>query len=219
MFSQNATPKNEYPRDENPVAIAQLLASRICHDLISPISAVGNALELLDEGGELCKDSMELLKIGAKLASAKLTFMRAAFGAGAVLPEIASLKDLRQIYLPFLNCGKITDEIQTGASAEFPRDRAGVFLNALLTVCESLPRGGKIVINANAESFTLTACDGRLIFPDDKQQYLTALNVNPVKEPRFAGLYLFRLLLAARGGDLFVTKDEEQNTLTLKCVE
>ena len=60
--------------------LGALLCSRICHDIISPVGAINNGLELLEEGGA-DEDAMELIKASARNASARLQFARIAFGA------------------------------------------------------------------------------------------------------------------------------------------
>ena len=60
--------------------LAALLCSRVCHDIISPVGAINNGLELLDEGGS-DEDAMRLIRTSARNASARLQFARIAFGA------------------------------------------------------------------------------------------------------------------------------------------
>src|SRR5690554_677879 len=60
--------------------LAALLCSRVCHDIISPVGAINNGLELLEEGGA-DEDAMNLIRTSARNASARLQFARIAFGA------------------------------------------------------------------------------------------------------------------------------------------
>lgn len=62
------------------VDLGALLCSRICHDIISPVGAINNGLELLEEGGA-DEDAMALIAASARNASARLQFARIAFGA------------------------------------------------------------------------------------------------------------------------------------------
>ena len=67
--------------------LGALLCSRICHDIISPVGAINNGLELLEEGGA-DEDAMALIKSSARNASARLQFARIAFGAaGSARPQ------------------------------------------------------------------------------------------------------------------------------------
>jgi histidine phosphotransferase ChpT len=63
-----------------PSDLASLLCSKVCHDIISPVGAINNGLELLDEGGA-DEAAMDLIKTSARNASARLQFARIAFGA------------------------------------------------------------------------------------------------------------------------------------------
>ena len=63
--------------------LAGLIASRICHDLISPVGALGNGLELLSLSVDPKGEEMALIRDCAAAAAAGLSFMRIAFGAAA----------------------------------------------------------------------------------------------------------------------------------------
>ena len=199
---------------ESSTDLAQLLASRICHDLISPVAAVGNALELLEEGEELCQDSLALLKTGAKIAAAKLTFMRAAFGAGKVLPEQMSFKDLETIFNAFLQEGKISHRFSGDSEKVFNREEGRVLLNMILALSEALPRGGNLTITAEADNFTLTAEGDKVIFPEDKAAILTD-SAAVAEEPRFVGCYFLRLAVEKAGKSLKFNRDPENNRVSL----
>src|SRR3546814_14984721 len=82
--------------------VAELLASRLCHDLVGPIGAVGNGLELLgDEEFGMADDAMKLTTSSARQASPILQFFRLAYGmAGArVGPAYSPIRDLRAALL------------------------------------------------------------------------------------------------------------------------
>ena len=67
--------------------LAALLCSRVCHDLISPVGAIANGLEVMEDGKdeETSKFAMDLIKKSANTASAKLQFCRIAFGAAGIM--------------------------------------------------------------------------------------------------------------------------------------
>ncbi|QDL90693.1 hypothetical protein FDP22_02160 [Paroceanicella profunda] len=139
---------------KDPTALATLVSSRVCHDLISPIGAVGNGLELLQS---LVPPSPELALIAesADTASAKLRFFRVAFGAAG--SEMLDARGLSQALSGMYGGGRIS--VDWEASALERREARLLFL---LVLCaeSALPLGGKIHVEADAGTFRLYA-EGR----------------------------------------------------------
>jgi histidine phosphotransferase ChpT len=119
--------------------LAELLASRLCHDLVGPISAISNGMELLDSAGQ---------------AAAALQFFRVAFGFGASPADRAG--ELRGLLEPFLAHRKAAlDWDEAGPEAPPPDDLlpAGwgkLLLNMAALAAEALPHGGRIEVAATA---------------------------------------------------------------------
>lgn len=191
--------------------LAQLLASRICHDLISPVAAVNNGLELLeddDDDADMRERALELVVDSAKVASAKLQIMRSAFGAGKTLAEQSSKDDLWILLKPISEKNNITFEWTQLEKEYFSRNESRLLLNMLLLACEALPRGGNITIQAEEAGFCLTIDGSKVIFPQEKEDFLCNGTDTP-EEPRFVGLYIVRLLAETVGnGRISVVRDE-----------
>ena len=81
--------------------LAALLCSRVCHDIISPVGAINNGLELLDEGGA-DEDAMNLIRTSARNASARLQFARIAFGAAGSAGMLIDTGDAEAVAIAFL---------------------------------------------------------------------------------------------------------------------
>ncbi|RUU53240.1 histidine phosphotransferase, partial [Mesorhizobium sp. M2C.T.Ca.TU.002.02.1.1] len=81
--------------------LAALLCSRVCHDIISPVGAINNGLELLDEGGA-DEDAMKLIRQSARNASARLQFARIAFGAAGSAGMMIDTGDAEAVAIAFL---------------------------------------------------------------------------------------------------------------------
>ena len=81
--------------------LAALLCSRVCHDIISPVGAINNGLELLDEGGA-DEDAMNLIRTSARNASARLQFARIAFGAAGSAGMLIDTGDAEAVATAFL---------------------------------------------------------------------------------------------------------------------
>ncbi|MEO9340240.1 histidine phosphotransferase family protein [Mesorhizobium sp. SB112] len=124
--------------------LAALLCSRVCHDIISPVGAINNGLELLDEGGA-DEDAMNLIRASARNASARLQFARIAFGAAGSAGMLIDTGDAESVANAFLKNEKPELEWQ-GTRALLPKNKVKLLLNLLLTANAAIPRGGKLTV-------------------------------------------------------------------------
>lgn len=127
--------------------VAELLASRLCHDLVGPIGAVGNGLELLgDEEFGMADDAMKLTASSARQASHILQFFRLAYGmAGArVGADYSAIRDLSAALLETSRTK--LDWTAVAAPAGAPDGMAKVLLNMVALGHEALPRGGRLKV-------------------------------------------------------------------------
>ncbi|WP_297323007.1 histidine phosphotransferase ChpT [uncultured Bartonella sp.] len=147
--------------------LAALLCSRICHDLISPVGAINNGIELYDEA-EAQDDAIELVRMSAANASAKLQFARIAFGAaGSAGSEIDS-GDAETVARNYMENEKGNLDWQ-GPRLLLPKNEAKLLLNLVLIANQSIPRGGDIVVTITKEgqkrTFQLKVCGKMLRVP------------------------------------------------------
>src|SRR5881396_2432438 len=122
--------------------LAALLCSRVCHDLISPVGAVVNGLEVLEDDNdpETKIFALDLIKKSARQASARLQFCRLAFGAAGSAGAQIDLGDAEAVARGFL------EDDKTKLSWNLPRillakNRVKLLLNLLLLAGQSIPRG------------------------------------------------------------------------------
>ncbi len=135
--------------------VAQLLVSRVCHDLAGPVGAINGGLELMEEGMEETGPALELMAKSASEATRRLAFFRIAFGFGAGEGGEATLTEARDLAAGFLKDGKIALDWPDDAEARSSSQPGGpvppllvkVVLNMVLMASESLPRGGAVGIN------------------------------------------------------------------------
>ena len=127
--------------------LAALLCSRVCHDLISPVGAIVNGLEVLeDENDESTKTfALELIKKSARTASARLQFCRIAFGAAGSAGAQIDLGDAESVARGFL------EDEKTKLTWNLPRlllgkNRIKLLLNLLILAGQTIPRGGTVRI-------------------------------------------------------------------------
>ncbi len=147
--------------------LAALLCSRVCHDIISPVGAINNGLELLDEGGA-DEDAMNLIRQSAVNASAKLQFARIAFGAAGSAGMLIDTGDAEAVATAFLRNEK-PELSWSGTRALLPKNQVNLLLNLILVANASIPRGGKLSVKLEDTEtqprFTLTTSGPMLRVP------------------------------------------------------
>jgi histidine phosphotransferase ChpT len=142
--------------------LAALLCSRVCHDLISPVGAIVNGLEVLeDDNDEETKTfAMDLIKKSAGAASAKLQFCRIAFGAAGSAGAQIDSGDAERVARGFLEDEKTKLDWQLPRLL-LPKNRIKLLLNMLLVAGQAIPRGGRLAVAPVGEGesmgFTVTA--------------------------------------------------------------
>lgn len=122
--------------------LAALLCSRICHDIISPVGALNNGLELLDEAGAEA-DAMQLIRTSARNASARLQFCRIAYGAAGSAGTVIDTGDAEKVAIAFMANEKASFS-WTGTRALLPKNRVKLLLNLILIANGAIPRGGTV---------------------------------------------------------------------------
>ena len=129
--------------------LAALLCSRVCHDLISPVGAIVNGLEVLaEEKDEETKTfALDLIKRSAGTASAKLQFCRLAFGAAGSAGAQIDLGDAETISRGFFEDDK-TKLAWNLPRVLLPKNRVKLLLNMLLIAGQAIPRGGQLTVDA-----------------------------------------------------------------------
>src|SRR5258707_10568164 len=128
--------------------LAALLCSRVCHDLISPVGAIVNGMEVLEEAKdeETKTFALELIKKSANNASAKLQFCRIAFGAAGSAGAQIDLGDAQTVARGFL------EDEKTKLAWNLPRvlmmkNKVKLLLNMLVIAGQSIPRGGQLTVD------------------------------------------------------------------------
>lgn len=133
------------------IDLGALLCSRICHDIISPVGAINNGLELLEEGGA-DEDAMELIKTSAFNASARLQFARIAFGAAGSAGVQIDTGDAQNVAVQYMKNEK-PEFTWTGSRVFLPKNQVKLLLNLILIGISSIPRGGNLdVVLEDAET-------------------------------------------------------------------
>jgi len=181
--------------------LAALLCSRVCHDIISPVGAINNGLELLEEGGA-DEDAMMLIRKSAVNASARLQFARIAFGAAGSAGMQIDTGDAQAVATAFLNNEK--PELEwNGPRALLPKNKVKLLLNLLLVANAAIPRGGKLTVTLEDPDtnprFTIVARGPMLRVP---AKFLELHSARPLDEPIDAHSvqFYYTLLLSRETG-------------------
>lgn len=132
--------------------LAALLCSRVCHDIISPVGAITNGLEVMDEeeSEEMKAFAFDLIRKSARQASAKLQFARLAFGAAGSAGASIDLADAEKVAAGYMAGEKA--ELQWEAPrALMPKNKVKLLLNLVLLSVTAVPRGGLVSVVVSGE--------------------------------------------------------------------
>ncbi len=132
--------------------LAALLSSRVCHDLISPVGAIVNGLEVLDDNPrpEDREFALDLIRKSARTASARLQFCRLAFGAAGSAGAQIDLGDAQNMARGHFEDDKTTI-VWNLPRVLLPKNRVKLLLNMMLIAQQTIPRGGVLTVDAVGE--------------------------------------------------------------------
>jgi histidine phosphotransferase ChpT len=197
--------------DQHIDNLAALIGSRICHDLISPIGAVTNGLELMSMAGGTGPE-LELVNESAANANARIRLFRLAFGQ-ATTDQMTSGRELAAILRDVYSQSRLA--VEWPSPPDLPRPDAQAIMLGLLCCEEALPQGGTIEVIETAKGWSMTA-KGARVTPDAK---LWANLQRPYPDcalaPAHVQFALLPHLLAQRGKTCRCQLGETEVRLTL----
>ena len=145
-----------------PSTLAALLCARICHDLVSPVGALGTAIEILDDdsNADMHADALDLVRSSSKKAAAKLKYLRLAFGAAGSAPGVIAAAELKGLALDMFADNK--PELVFDFHADgVDKARARLLLNLLMLGVQSVPRGGEVRVTTQPDALRVAATGPR----------------------------------------------------------
>ena len=135
----------------DPLDLAALLCSRVCHDVISPVGAIVNGLEVLDDEGSDADTrtfALDLIKKSAGTASAKLQFCRLAFGAAGSAGASIDTGDAEGVTRGLFGNEKVKLD-WTVPRVLMPKNAVKLMLNLCVIAAGTIPRGGVVSISVS----------------------------------------------------------------------
>lgn len=192
------------------ISLSALLASRLCHDLINPVGALDSGLQVLDEDGmdQAMKDAaLDLIRSGGQKSVSLLKYARLAYGAaggrGAQLPMEEAELILRDVFR-----WSKADLVWRAPAGLHLKEKVKTLLILGYAAADSVPRGGSVTIEADAEGFTVTAEGPRALLSDDLIAALAG-DATDLK-PKFAPAYIAGLMARGLGGAVSAAREGEK---------
>ena len=192
--------------DTAALDLASLLCSRLCHDMLSPVGALANGLELLrdEKDPEMRRRCMELLEQSAKASADKLKFFRLAFGAAGGFGQMVSVSEARDLIEALIgDSGRITLD-WTLSGEELPKAAVKTLLNLAAIGIEALVRGGTLEVGAEmtreASEIVIRAVGPRIAFDRTIGQALDGSLPPADLSSRTAPAAMIHQLAASTGG-------------------
>lgn len=186
--------------------ILELMASRICHDLISPVGAVNNGVEFLQEDmGADAADAIGLIAMSAQSAGARLQIFRLAYGLGgrdsSIKPE-----DAHKAFDAYIKVeDKVTqtwDPLSTFAAYDRPEGFTKMLVCALLLAHEAMPKGGTLSVGYDSGTTTVTGSGPDAAFRPQVHEALDLSITIDAIDPRLVHPYICGVMAAQYGFSL-----------------
>jgi len=151
-FFRESRPRMSQPVTLEALDLTALVCSRVCHDVISPVGAIVNGLEVLaDEKDEKMKEvALDLIRKSAIQASARLQFARLAFGAAGSAGAQIDLGDAAEVANGFFADERLK-LVWNLPRALLPKNRVKLLLNLLMIASAAIPRGGTLTVDPVGE--------------------------------------------------------------------
>ena len=193
----------------NAVDLASLLCSRLCHDLMSPVGALNNGIELMadEQDPEMRDRCVELLADSAKATANKLKFFRLAFGAGGGFGDLIDANEARIALEGIFGAERRIELGWMVADDKLSKGAMKLLLNLALIVGDALVRGGRLNIGAETTGDGLEIAirgEGPRVMLDAglREMLVNGAPNDGQIEPRAAGAWLAKALAQEAGGTI-----------------
>ncbi|GAO38307.1 hypothetical protein SCH01S_12_00010 [Sphingomonas changbaiensis NBRC 104936] len=197
------------------IDFASLLCSRLCHDLLSPVGALNNGLELLadEHDPDMRARCLDLLNESARASANKLKFFRLAFGAAGGFGDSVDAREAKVAIEGMFGDGGRIEIGWMVEPATLSKPAIKVLLNLALIAGDALVRGGRLDIGAeqtgNGTEMVVRAEGPRLVLDPELRQALEGRTSADEVTPRAAAAYLASELARQAGGSIQVSAPDD----------
>ena len=201
--------------------LAALLCSRVCHDVISPVGAINNGLELLDEGGSDA-DALDLIRTSALNASVRLKLARLAFGASGSVGASIDTGEAEKAAREFAAAEKKTEITWNGPRVIIPKNKVKLLLNLFLVAYGSIPRGGSVDVtleNPETDTKFIMSAKGRMMRLPPKFMEINSGQVEEAIDAHTIQPYYTVMLADEAGMQLHAVQNPEEIVFTAEMVK
>jgi histidine phosphotransferase ChpT len=197
------------------IDFASLLCSRLCHDLLSPVGALNNGIELLadEHDPEMRTRVLDLLAESARASANKLKFFRLAFGAAGGFGDSVDTREVKAAIEGLFGGDR---RIQVGwlvGEAALPKGAIKILMNLALIAGDALVRGGRLDVGCEAGSGALeivVRAEGpRIVLDPELRTALTGGTAADAITPRAAAAYLVWHLANQQKGEIMILEPED----------
>ena len=191
------------------VDLASLLCSRLCHDLMSPVGALNNGIELLadEQDPEMRAQCLDLLGDSARATANKLKFFRLAFGAGGGFGELIDANEAKVALQGIFGAERRIELGWMVADEKLSKGAMKLLLNLALIAGDALVRGGRLDIGTETTGSDLEIAirgEGPRVLLDAglRDMLSNGAKEDGEIEPRIAGAWLAQALAKEAGGSI-----------------
>lgn len=197
--------------ESKSVEFAGLLALRLCHDLLGPIRAVNNGIELLadEHDPEMRERCMESLAESAKTSATKLKFFQLAFGTAEGFDDEVDSRKARTAIEGLVGT---QGRVELGWMVKQPfmsKARIKILLNLALIAADALVRAGALSVGAEGGEIVVRAEGERIVFDPELKTALLGKTDAEALTPKAAAAWLVHILVREGGGEVQIFKPEE----------
>lgn len=198
-----------------PSALAALLCSRVCHDLINPVGMVNTGLEVLDDESntDMHADAIDLIRNASRQANAKLNFLRDAFGAAGSSPGIYPLEDIQKKTMDMYADSKATLKWQLSVDG-IEKSKARLLMNMIMIAVNAIPRGGEVLISGDDTELKLVSTGRRAGLKPELEKALSGKTPEDGFDGRSIQPFYTGMIARELGGTVTHTSEEDSVTLT-----